>query len=439
MSMTHYTVIGSSYQQSTVACREKLAFSPEEIQPFLSAIISAGVVQECALLSTCNRSEIYLVSANPSAAWPHLFRSLAQAKSEAAAFLFAQGYQYHNRDCVRHLLRVAAGLESQMVGETQILHQVKNAHHLATTTGATGLFLNRLFNFAVQAGKRVRHETAIGTGAISIGSAASELVRRKLTARESATVILLGAGEMAEQAALHVMAKQQAGVRLLIASRTRQRAEALAQRVGAESLAWENLPQVLPEAGAVIAATSAQQPVLRPEHFSSRHEVDAPRRPLLCIDIGMPRNIDPAVAHLPHVRLYDLDHLNGVVDKNLQIRLAELPKAEKIIDELLAEFGEWYHALKVVPVIKSLFQYGDEIRQQEIARNRKNFRPEEWQHLDALTSSLINKLLQMPIQRLKAWANDPQLRDRELEAVCEFFALGENLASKTSAPRHAAE
>jgi glutamyl-tRNA reductase len=340
---------------------------------------------------------------------------------------------------VQHLLRVAAGLESQMVGETQILHQVKNAHQLARAAGAAGLFLNRLFNFAVQAGKRVRHETAIGVGAISIGSAAIELVRRKLPPQECATILLLGAGEMAEQAALHLTAKQSADVCLLIASRTRQRAEALAQRTGAESLAWENLPQTLPEASAIIAATSAPQPVFRPEHFSSRHHAVTRRLPLLCIDIGMPRNIDPAVAQLPHVRLYDLDHLNGVIDKNLQIRLAEQPKAEKIIDELLAEFGEWYHALKVVPVIKNLFQYGDEIRQQEIARNRKNFRPEEWQHLDALTSSLMNKLLQMPIQRLKAWANDPQLRDHNLEAVCEFFALGENLVSKNSAARHAAE
>ncbi|MDZ7343402.1 MAG: glutamyl-tRNA reductase [candidate division KSB1 bacterium] len=435
--MTHYTVIGTSYQQSTVAYREKLAFSPEEIQRFLPAIVNTGVIQECSLLSNCNRTEIYFVSEDPNPALSLMFQSLAPFKDEAASALFAEGYQYHNRDCARHLLRVAAGLESQMVGETQILHQVKNAHQLASAAGAAGRFLNRLFNFAVQAGKRVRHETAIGVGAISIGSAAVELVRRKLAPQENATVILLGAGEMAEQAALHLTAKKQAGVRLLITSRTRQRAEVLAQRVRAESLAWEKLPQTLPEASAVIAATSAPQPVLRPEHFSSRQ--DAARRSLLCIDIGLPRNIDPAVAQLPQVRLYDLDHLNGVIDKNLQIRLAELPKAEKIIDELLAEFGEWYHALKVVPVIKSLLQYGDEIRQQEIARNRKNFQPEEWQHLDALTSSLMNKLLQMPIQRLKAWANDPQLRDRELEAVCEFFALGENLVSKNSAPRHAAE
>jgi glutamyl-tRNA reductase len=439
MSMTHYTVIGTSYQQNTVAYREKVTFSSEEIQRFLPAVVKTGVIQECALLSTCNRTEIYFVSEDPSAALSYMLQSLAQSKSEAASTLFAKGYQYHNRNCVQHLLRVAAGLESQMVGETQILHQVKNAHQLARAAGAAGLFLNRLFNFAVQAGKRVRHETAIGVGAISIGSAAIELVRRKLPPQECATILLLGAGEMAEQAALHLTAKQSADVRLLIASRTRQRAEALAQRTGAESLAWENLPQTLPEASAIIAATSAPQPVLRPEHFSSRRHAITSGPPLLCIDIGMPRNIDPAVAQFPHVRLYDLDHLNGVIDKNLQIRLAELPKAEKIIDELLAEFGEWYHALKVVPTIKSLFRYGDEIRQQEIARNRKNFRPEEWQHLDALTSSLMNKLLQMPIQRLKAWANDPQLRDHDLEAVCEFFALGENLVSKNSAPRHAAE
>jgi len=439
MSMAYYTVIGTSYQQSTVAYREKVTFSREEIQRFLPAVVNIDVIQECALLSTCNRTEIYFISEDPSAALSHVFQSLAQSKGEAASTLFAEGYQYHNRNCVQHLLRVAAGLESQLLGETQILHQVKNAHHLAGATGAAGLFLNRLFNFAVQAGKRVRHETTIGVGAISVGSATIELMRRKLPPRESATVILLGAGVMAEQAALHLMAKQQATVRLLIASRTRDRAETLAQRVGAESLAWENLPEALAEASAIIAATSAQQPVLCPEHFSSRHHAVTADRPLLCIDIGMPRNIDPAVAQFPHVRLYDLDHLNGVIDKNLQIRLAEQPKAEKIINELLAEFGEWYHALKVVPTIKNLFRYSDEIRQQEIARNHKNFRPEEWQHLDALTSSLMNKLLQMPIQRLKAWANDPQLRDHDLEAVCEFFALGENLVSKNSATRHAAE
>ncbi|MGH7453063.1 MAG: glutamyl-tRNA reductase, partial [bacterium] len=226
--MTHYTVIGTSYQQSTVAYREKVTFSSEEIQRFLPDVIRTGVIQECALLSTCNRTEIYLVSEDPGVALSHLFQELAQAKSEAAASLFAKGYQHHNRICVRHLLRVAAGLESQLVGETQILHQVKNAHQQAGAAGATGLFLNRLFNLAVQAGKRVRHETAIGVGAISIGSAAIELVRRKLPPRESATMILLGAGEMAEQSALHLMAKQQAGVRLLIASRTLQRAEALA-------------------------------------------------------------------------------------------------------------------------------------------------------------------------------------------------------------------
>ncbi|MGH7455254.1 MAG: hypothetical protein ACRENG_28125, partial [bacterium] len=268
---------------------------------------------------------------------------------------------------------------------------------------------------------------------------AIELVRRKLPPRESATMILLGAGEMAEQSALHLMAKQQAGVRLLIASRTRQRAEALAQRVGGESLAWENLPAALVEASAIIAATSAKQSVLRPEHFSTPHHAVASNRPLLCIDIGMPRNIDPAVAQIPHVRLYDLDHLNGVIDKNLQIRLAEQPKAEKIIDELLAEFGDWYHSQKVVPIIKNLMRVGDEIRQREIERNRKNFRPEEWKHLDAVTSSLVNKLLHIPIQRLKEWANNPYNHDQNLEAICEFFTVGENLVSKNPAPRHAAE
>ncbi len=439
MSITHYVVIGTSYQQSTVAHREKVAFSLEEIQRFLPAIVSAGVVLECALLSTCNRTEIYLVTEEPDEALPHLLQCLTQAKGETASLLLINGYQHHNRECVQHLLRVAAGLESQMVGENQILSQVKAAHHLASEAGTMGLFLNRLFNLALQAGKRVRNETAIGIGAISIGSATIELLLHQLQPNEFSTVVLLGAGEMAEQAALKLMAKKHAAVRLLISNRTRRRAEALAQQAGGESFDWESLPEALAGATAVIAATSAPQPVLRPEHFSQNGNVAMSSQPLLCIDMGMPRNIDPAVAQLPDVRLYDLDHLNSVIDKNLQIRLAELPKAEKIINEVLAEFGDWYHSLKVVPIIKSLFRYGDEIRQQEIARSRKNFRPEEWQHLDALTASLINKVLHLPIQRLKEWANDPQIHDHDLAMVCEFFAIGENFVSENSAHRHAAK
>jgi len=441
MSMTYYAVIGTSYQQSTVVYREKLTFSPEEIQHFLPIVLSTGPILECALLSTCNRTEIYLVTEDLSAALRHFHQCMTQAKGETASLLFANGYQRHNRDCIQHLLRVASGLESQLLGEAQILNQVKIAHQLAREAGTTRLFLNRLFNLALQAGKRVRHETAIGIGAISIGSAASELLLQQLPQHpnESATVILLGAGEMAEGAVLQLMAKKRAPVRLLIANRTRSRAAALAERVGGESVAWEDLPVVLAAADALIAATSAQEAVVFSDHLAKRKNSIKASRPLLCIDIGMPRNVDPAVAQLPNVRLYDLDHLNGVIDKNLQTRLAELPKAEKIIDELLAEFGSWYHSLKVVPIIKELFRYGDEIRQQEIERRRKNFRPEEWEHLDALSASLVSKLLHVPIQRLKEWANNPQLRDHDLEAVCEFFALGENFVSKNPAHRHAAE
>jgi glutamyl-tRNA reductase len=436
--MTHYLVVGVSHQQSTVAHREKLSFSPQAIQQVLPVIVGAGAILESVVLSTCNRTEIYLITEDPAAALSHLSFCMRQAKGEDAAFLFAHGYQKQNRECVQHLLRVAAGLESQMLGEPQILNQVKSAHQIASEVGATGLYLNRLFNSALQSGKRVRHETAIGVGAVSISSAAVDLLRRKLPAKEYATVVLLGAGEMAESAALQLMAKKQNTLRLLIASRTRARAEALAQKVGGKSFAWENLPRVLAEATAVVAAVSSPQPVLRQEHLAARAG-NAATLPLLCIDIGMPRNIDQRVAQLPNARLFDLDHLNGMIDKNLQIRLAELPKAENIIDEVAAEFGEWYHSLKVVPIIKSLFRYGDEIRQQEIERNRKNFRPEEWDHLDALTASLVSKLLHQQVARLKEWANDPRIRDNGLQTVCDFFTIGENLVSKNSEIRHAAE
>jgi glutamyl-tRNA reductase len=327
-----------------------------------------------------------------------------------------------------------------MLGEGQILNQVKTAYRLATEAGTAGLFLNRLFQIALQSGKQVRSQTGLGFGGISVGSATAELLFRHMPqpSHERATVVLLGAGEMAEAAVMQFMAKKHSTARLRIASRSRSRAQALAERVGGENFAWDDLANVLADATAVIAATSAAQPVLRPGHFARRHP-DVSSRPLLCLDLGLPRNIDPAVAQLSNLVLYDLDHINGVIDKNLQDRLAELPRAENILNGSLAEFDDWQHSLRVVPIIKNLRRISDEIRQGELERNRKNFKPEEWEHLDALTASLVNKLLHTPIKRLKELASDTHNHGRDLEAICEFFTTGENLVSKKTAPWHATE
>ncbi|GAB5603385.1 glutamyl-tRNA reductase [Thermus sp. FJN-A] len=324
-------LVGLSHKTAPLEVRERVALDPVVALPAALSALGKGVV-----LSTCNRTEIYGVG-NPE---------------KAKALLLARGveprhlYVREGPEALRHLFRVAAGLDSLVVGEAQILGQVREALFLARERGATESLLEKAFQSAIALGKRARSETAIGMGAVSVAYAALDLALAVYGDLTGLAVAVLGAGEMAELFLTHL--KGHGVGRVLVVNRTEERARALAERFGGEAFGLHALPQVLRQADLVVASAAAPHYLVGPE--------DLPRRakPLFLIDIALPRNIHPRVAKLPHAYLYNLDDLEKVVEKNLQARQGEVPKVEALIERALGDYLEWYAGHRVREAIRAL-------------------------------------------------------------------------------------
>ncbi|KHG66573.1 glutamyl-tRNA reductase [Thermus sp. 2.9] len=324
-------LVGLSHKTAPLAVREKAALDPAVALPAALRRLGKAVV-----LSTCNRTEIYGVG----------------PFQEAKGLLLERGvgpqhlYLKEGTEALRHLFRVAAGLDSLVVGEAQILGQVREALFLARRHGATESLLEKAFQSAIAVGKRARSETAIGAGAVSVAYAALDLALAVFGDLMGLSVAVLGAGEMAELFLTHLRAH---GVgRVLVVNRTAERAKALAERLGGEAFTLEALPQVLAGVDLVVASAAAPHYLVRPQ--------DLPRRakPLFLIDIALPRNIDPRVGRLPHAYLYNLDDLEKVVEKNRQARLGEVPKVEALVEKALGDYLEWYAGHRVREAIRAL-------------------------------------------------------------------------------------
>ncbi|WP_243027473.1 glutamyl-tRNA reductase [Thermus albus] len=324
-------LVGLSHKTAPLEVRERAALDPVVALPAALATLGKAVV-----LSTCNRTEIYGVGST----------------QEAKALLFSRGvepqhlYQKEGMEALRHLFRVAAGLDSLVMGEAQILGQVREALFLARKYGATESFLEKAFQSAIALGKRARSETAIGAGAVSVAYAALDLALAVYGDLTGLTVAVLGAGEMAELFLTHL--KAQGVGRVLVVNRTVERAKALAERFGGQAFGLEALPQVLRQADLVVASAAAPHYLVHPD--------DLPRRskPLFLIDIALPRNIDPRVGRLSQAYLYNLDDLKRVVEKNLKARQGEVPKVEALIEKALGEYLEWYAGHRVREAIRAL-------------------------------------------------------------------------------------
>jgi glutamyl-tRNA reductase len=343
-------LVGLSHKTAPVEVRERAALDPAVALPAALRRLGKAVV-----LSTCNRTEIYGVGA------PEEAKALLRERGVEPRYLYVK----EGMEVLRHLFRVAAGLDSLVVGEAQILGQVREALFLARAHKATESLLEKAFQSAIALGKRARSETAIGAGAVSVAYAALDLAQAVYGDLTGLTVAVLGAGEMAELFLTHLRAH---GVgRVLVVNRTAERAKALAERLGGEAFALEALPQVLAEADLVVASAAAPHYLVRPE--------DLPRRakPLFLIDIALPRNIDPRVGRLPHAYLYNLDDLQRVVEKNLKARLGEVPKVEALIEKALGDYLEWYAGHRVREAIRAL----EERLLREVAK--------EFPHADPLT------------------------------------------------------
>ena len=403
-------VVGVSHRTAPVEVRERLVFGRAEIPAALSTLAEGGA-DEVALLSTCNRTEVYLTVAEMKAGEAAVRALLSERLGESPERTGRYLYLHRDRAAVEHAFRVSSGLDSMILGEPQIQGQVREAYQAAreTTTGAgpaVGTVLNRLFQMSLGAGGRVRSETDLGRGAASISSAAVELAKKIFGSLSGRRALVLGAGEMSEVTLECLRAE---GVRsCVVANRTFDRAAELAQKWGGRAIHWEELAQELPGADIVICSTAAPRPVLTRERVRDALPGGV-KRPLCIIDIAMPRDVDPRVADEPNVFLYNIDDLQQIVEANLGRRLQQLPRAEGIIAEEAEEFWAWYSGLVVVPTIRDLRARAEAVRMEELEkalRRLSHLPPEDRAAVEALTRAMLNKLLHAPTVKLREAAGN---------------------------------
>lgn len=396
----HLTLVGLSHKTAPVEIREKLTF-PADVQPHaLATLVDYHAVNECLIVSTCNRTEIYAVTSEDADGVGTIVDFMATYhdldRTELRKYLYAK----QGEDVITHLFRVVSSLDSMVLGEAQILHQVKEAYDHAFDAGTTGRILNELFRRSFTVGKRVRTETEIGENAVSISYAAIELAKRVFDTLEGRTVLVLGAGKMSELTAKHLQANGVA--KTIVANRTLSRAEELAAKFDGIAIPFENRYNYLREADIVVSATSAEGYVLTKEDLIPA----ATKRPdpLFLIDIAVPRDIEPACADLSQVYVYDVDALDGIVAANLEERMHEAERAEVIIDEEIASFEHWLESMEVAPTIAAIRAKAEAMRAEEMQkayRRLGGLSDKELQCIDKLTQAIVNKMLHEPTAALR--------------------------------------
>ncbi len=415
--------VGVSHRSAPVELRECLDFGREGVDAALAALSARAIGRETVVLSTCNRAEIYAV-VHADAAADSLGRFLSEYHGIAHDAVAQHLFVHRGADAARHLFRVAAGLDSLVVGEPQILGQVKDAYARATAQKQTGALTNRLFSAAFTVGKRVRSETGIGEGAVSVSYAAIALAKKIFGDLKGLDVLILGAGEMAKLTGVHMQA-QKVG-QLTFVSRTIGTADALAQRLGGRALPWASLNDALSAADIVIAATGAPEVVLTRARVE---DAMRPRRgrPLFLIDIAVPRDVEPSAGNLEQVFLYNIDDLRAIVNENLARRGAELQRAESIVLDEVNRFSAWMQSREVVPTVVALRQRFESIRRSELTRLESKLAglpPDARARVDDITRLIVEKLLLTPTEQLKS-LSDETLAVTYSDALNRLFGLGD--------------
>jgi len=415
-------VVGLNHKTAPIEIRECLAFKEEDLEKALGQAQTLPSLKENLILSTCNRVEAYAVGHEPDSAIGDLKSFLAQFHHLPLKEFEGHLYVYTGEEAVRHLFRVASSLDSMVVGEPQILGQIKEAYEIAAQRKTSGLILHRLLHRAFHVAKRVRTETRIGNRAVSVSSVAVDLARKIFETLEEKVVLLIGAGEMGELAAQHLLS---GGVgKVLVTNRTYERALNLAQKFRGEAIPFEEIHQALKRADIVISATDARQYILDQGQVAKIMK-ERKQRPIFFIDIADPRNIEPRVNDLENVYLYNIDHLQKVANDHLRGRETEAQKAEAIIREEVDRFVRWYRSLGFTPTIVALRNKFEEIRQKELSKTfarLPDLSDQERNSLEALTSAIINKILHDPLSLLKRMKED-STASVYLDALQNLFQL----------------
>ncbi len=394
--------VGLNHKTAPVEVRERLAFSSEALSSGLAAL--KGYVAEGVIVSTCNRTEVYGLVGHPSTGAANIRRFLADFHRISPAEFEPYLYTLEHLDAVRHLFAVASGLDSMVLGEHQILGQVRQALEAARAAGIAGPILDGLFRHAVHVGKRARAETEIGRSPVSVGSVAVALARQVLGSLAGRTVLVVGAGKMGEATG---RALREAGAdRLLVVNRTFSRAAALAAELGGQALAWRKLSAALEAADIAVMSAGSGRPLIRPRLVGSVL-ARRPDRPLVFIDIAVPRNVDPAVRSLAGAVVYDIDDLQALCAANRRGREQEVARVEAIIAEEVESFTEWWRGRQVLPTILALRRRAEAIRDaelQRVFRRLDGLSEQEQAAVRAMADAIINKLLHEPFARMKSSA-----------------------------------
>jgi glutamyl-tRNA reductase len=416
-------LVGMSHHSAPVELREKLAFDDGAVQTALGRLKTLDGIEEAALVSTCNRVEALAYGRDDAALPSTIGRFLAEERQIASSEVASHLYVHHDRAAVRHLFRVASSLDSMVVGEPQILGQLKGFYHLSAATRAAGVVLHRVFHKSFSVAKRVRTETGIAARSVSVSSVAVDLAKQIFESLADKNAMVLGAGKMAELVARHL---QSHGIgSTIFANRTFDRAVELAKEYRGTPIPFDDLGRYLRLADVVIGSTAATDFLLGPDLL---HEVQRERghRPMFLIDLAVPRNFDPRLNDVDGVYVYDIDDLQSVAEGNRGSRASEAKRAEAIVDEEVESFWRWLRSLDAVPTIVALRERADEIRRREIERTLASLGSlgeGERRAIEAMSEAIVNKILHDPLSRLRR----PDARSPEdVEAARRLFNLDED-------------
>jgi glutamyl-tRNA reductase len=428
--MSELLALGASHKTAPIAMRERLALLNGQAEAFVRELLEHDGIREAVALSTCNRTELYVVTGDPVDAESALLGMLARRAGMRPTELVDGIYSLRNCDAARHLFRVAGGLDSMIVGEAEVQGQVKRAYELALAHGSTGPLTNKVFRAALATGKRVRSETAISAGHTSVASVAVDLARDAVGRLEARHVLVIGAGETAE---LTARALHERGVHtMFVANRRRERARALAERFDGVAVGFDELPAELERADIVLSSTSSPHAILGAQELS---HVMAARdgRPLLLIDLAVPRDIDPDCAAIAGVRLADVDHLDEQLRRHHFHRSREAVRAEGIVEEEIQTFAGWLGSLEVLPTLSALRARGHAIVDGLLAENDlrwESLSEADRRRVEALARAVVSRLLHEPTARIKDLG--PEHRHARLQLLRELFGLDDDAAEESA-------
>ena len=428
----HIVVVGLSHKTAPVEIREKLAIPESRIGEALTRLCSYQGVREGILLSTCNRVEVYAVVDEIESGYGRIQEFLADAHLSLSSEELTPHLYWHQGDrAISHLFRVASSLDSMIVGESQILGQIKDAFEVALTHKATGIILNKVVKKAISVAKRVRTETKIAEMAVSVSYAAVELAKKIFSDLSEKTVLLVGAGEMAKLAARHFIAN---GVRhVRVTTRNPQHGLELADRFGGTAVPFEQFREDMASADIVLVSTGAAHYLVSEDDV--QHSVkQRMNRPMFLIDISVPRNIDPAVRHVDNAFLFDIDDLKARVEQNRGGRLQEAEKAERMVVDEVGIVRQWLQSLEVTPTIMALRTRADDIKRAEVEKTLgrlANLSAPERELVEAMASSIVNKLIHNTMVTLKAEVNSSE-GSAFVEAARRFFNLSDPAVSNVN-------